>query len=165
MAALAKYRPEVATVLDFERPDQIDEVLSWANEAAQHVRAVVIVAKVPGTIDDMPAAVGSAQVRIGYSVPTSYGGTCVPLWEFGRRSVHLLGGSPQAQLRLRHYLNVVSIDGGMAQQQANWCRYWSRQPGRKGHWNQLGTDQRDGANLECFRRSLDAIRAAWESKS
>lgn len=39
MKALAKYKPNVATVLDFERPEQFDEVMSWAMEAARtHIR-------------------------------------------------------------------------------------------------------------------------------
>lgn len=35
MAALAEHRPHMASVLDLERADQLDEVLSWAEEAAQ----------------------------------------------------------------------------------------------------------------------------------
>lgn len=35
----------------------------------------------------------------------------MPAWEFGRRPVHLLGGSPHAQMEMRHYMNVVSADG------------------------------------------------------
>lgn len=164
MAALAEHRPEVATVLDWERPEQGDEVLAWAEEAARHVRTVVVIPKVPGTVPDIPGRVGGAEVVLGYSVPTAYGATPVPLWEFGRRPVHLLGGSPQRQLELAGYLNVVSADGNMAHQQAHRCRFWSRARTRKGRWVQLrdaGDVREVGANLEAFRRSMLAIRDAW----
>jgi hypothetical protein len=164
MAALADHRPAVATVLDLERLDQLGEVLSWAEEAAQFVGRVVIVPKASGVIDDVPRRVGAADVVLGYSVPTSYGGTDVPLWEFAGRPVHLLGGSPQAQLCLAGYLDVVSLDGGMAAQQACRCRLWAPRYRPLGRWVQLrdtGDGRKEGAPLECFRLSLAAIRAAW----
>ncbi len=166
MRALAAHRPSMATVLDLERVEQLPLVLEWAEEAAQHVRQVVVIPKDFGVIDRIPERIGDADVVLGYSVPTSYGGTEVPLWEFGRRPVHLLGGSPQRQMELACYLNVVSADGNMAHQQAHRCRFWSRRPWgpRSLRWVQLrdaGDERTEGANLECFRRSLESIRAAW----
>lgn len=168
MAALGKHRPAIATVLDFEQPEQLVEVLAWAEEAAKAVtEAVVIIPKVAGMLDAIPSTVGGKPVILGYSVPTSYGGSTVPLWEFGRRKVHLLGGSPHKQMRLAEYLNVFSADGGMPQQQANRGRFWSAQRGPKGHWQQLsstGDTRTEGANLEAFRLSMVAIAAAWERR-
>lgn len=164
LAALARHRPAVATVLDLERPAQLPEVLSWAEGAAASVARVVVIPKFSGAVDSLPSRVGKARIILGYSVPTSYGGTDVPLWEFAGRPVHLLGGSPQAQLRLGRYLDVVSLDGGMVQQQANCCRFWAPRYRPLGRWVQLrdvGDGRQEGANLECFRRSLDAIREAW----
>jgi hypothetical protein len=164
MAALATHRPAVATVLDWERPEQFAEVMSWAEEAATHVGRVVVIPKVPGEVDRIPARVGGAEVVLGYSVPTSYGGSPVGLWELGRRPVHLLGGSPQRQMDLARYLNVVSADGNMAHKQAHRCRFWSRQKGHKGHWGQLGGESEAGSNLAAFRRSMANVRAAWMSR-
>lgn len=168
MRALAEHRPEVATVLDWERDEQEGEVMSWAEEAAMHVRrAVVIIPKVSGTIDRIPARVGGADTILGYSVPTGYGGTTVPVWEFGRRPVHLLGGSPHRQMDLARYLNVVSADGSMAQQQAMRGRFWSRRSGPKGHWAQLadaGDARSEGAHLECFRLSCEFVMAVWRAR-
>lgn len=168
MAALARHRPEVATVLDLEAPDQLGAVLSWAGEAARHVRRVVIIPKYSGAVDSLPRSVGGAEVVLGYSVPTSYGGTEVPLWEFAGWPVHLLGGSPQAQRRLSRYLHIVSLDGNMAAQQARRCRFWSRKSGPKGHWTQLketgDASSGDGADLRTFRRSLEAVRGMWEGE-
>lgn len=116
MQALADTRPNRATVLDLENESQFDEVMSWAAEASQYVsEAVIIIPKVFNIIDRIPHAINGKQVVLGYSVPTQFAGTEVPLWEFGARPVHLLGGSPQAQRELAGYFNVVSADGNYAQ--------------------------------------------------
>jgi hypothetical protein len=46
---------------------------------------------------------------LGFSVPTKYGGTAIPMTAF-RRPVHLLGGRPDVQRRLGSVLPVVSLD-------------------------------------------------------
>jgi len=169
MTALAKYRPKMAVVLDWEHPDQLPEVLTWAEDAAALVsEAVVIVPKVPGQVDLLPRQVGGRRVVLGYSVPTSYGAAPLGLWELAGRPVHLLGGSPQRQRECWHYLaaiaSVISLDGNMAAQQARRGRFWSPEPHRKGRWRQLadaGDLRTEGVPLECFRRSLAAIASVW----
>lgn len=173
MAALARHRPACATVLDWEREEQLPEVLDWAEEAADHVaESVLVVPKVVGGVSSIPRVVGGRRVVLAYSVPTSYGGSPVPLWELAGWPVHLLGGSPQAQMRLWSQLavccEVVSVDGNMAAQQARKGRTWLKNQTRKGHWNQLrtlGDDRQHGVYLECFRRSLEAISEAWAALS
>lgn len=172
MAALARHRPHMATVLDWDREEQLPEVLDWAEEAAQYVRVVVVIPKVFGGIRRLPRTIGGAEVRLGYSVPTRYGGTQVPVWEFGGWPVHLLGGSPAQQMRLAHYLDVVSADGNMAQLMAtSYCAFW--RPGRRPftnswpsilqadgqEWGNGGTDA--DAPYEAFRRSCQNIMSAW----
>lgn len=162
-AAVKHHKPEIATVLDWEHPEQLPDVLAWAEEVAPHVGRVVVIPKVPGRVHDVPETIGGKPVVLGYSVPTSYGGTPCGVWEFSGHPVHLLGGSPQAQLRLRRYLNVISADGNMAAMQARKGRFWSRRPGPKGHWVQLRDvgDDRERPASECFRRSLISVREAW----
>lgn len=163
-AAVAEHRPEVCTVLDWEEEGQLPEVLAWAEAVAPHVSRVVVIPKVPGEVGRVPEEVGGRPVVLGFSVPTSYGGTACGVWEFGRRPVHLLGGSPQEQMRLARYLNVVSADGNMPAQQARRGRFWSRRKGPKGHWWQLrdaGDPRPCGVPAACFRRSLVNIREAW----
>lgn len=167
MAALAQYRPEVATVLDLERAEQLPEVLAWAEEAAQFVQRVVIIPKVFGIIPRLPRKIGGAEVLLGYSVPTNYAGTETPVWEFESWPVHLLGGSPRAQMRLAHYLHVVSADGNYAQKMAaRYCQFWA--PGnalaKDRYWPRLretGKPIMHGAPYEAFRRSCENIAAAW----
>ena len=103
MRGLARHKPAMATVLDLESEDQLGLVLDWAEEAAQHVERVLIIPKVHGIIGRLPRRVGGADVILGYSVPTKYGGTFVSLQEFEGWPVHLLGGSPHAQIVLSGY--------------------------------------------------------------
>lgn len=169
MAALAQYRPHMASVLDLERPDQIDEVLSWAEESAQWVNVVMIIPKVFGIVPLLPRTIGGAEVRLGYSIPTKHGGTEVPVWEFEGWPVHLLGGSPHAQMRTMHYLRVASADGNMANKMATtFGAFWT--PGnakaKDRYWPKLqefdGAEWGNDAPYEAFRRSCENIMAAWK---
>jgi len=168
MDALEKHRPFMATVLDFERIDQLSEVLSWAEEAARFVEVVMIIPKCFGCIVKLPHIIGNKPIRLAYSVPTRYGGTSVPVWEFWNRPVHLLGGSPQKQMRLRPYFDVRSVDGNMMQKAAvTWCGFW--QPGTARYasnrwWPTLkesGSHVVTDAPYEAFSRSCESIMQAW----
>jgi len=176
MQGLAQHHPHMATVLDWETEDQLADVLDWAEEAAQYVDQVVIVPKVPGGIPRLPHHIGAAQVVLGYSVPTRYGGTPLMLWAFAGWPVHLLGGSPQEQMKCWRYLatcsHVQSVDGNTHQYMANracmfWvngtatyarCKYWPTLKEANGGERLEGPD----LNYEAFRRSCANIRQAWE---
>jgi hypothetical protein len=168
IAALEKYQPQMATVLDLEREEQFNEVMVWANEVARIVKQVIIIPKCFGIIDRIPERIGGADVVLGYSVPTSHGGTSVPLWEFGRRPVHLLGGSPQKQMELACYLNVVSADGNMACKMAtSRAAFWRRKKGLKGHWvclREIGRGDEHDAPYAAFGLSMRNIMAAWKER-
>ena len=118
VAAIEQHRPVMASVLDWERAEQLPEVIAWAEMIAPFVQIIMIIPKVIGGVHQIPLSIGGNPVRLGYSVPTRHGGTFVPVWEFGNRPVHLLGGSPHEQRRLTRYLNVSSIDGNMHQMMA-----------------------------------------------
>lgn len=169
MKGLARHRPALATVLDWEEEGQLPEVLDWAEEAAAHVtEGLIIIPKVPGLVAQIPRQVSGKRTILGYSVPTSYGASPLGLWELTGWPVHLLGGSPQRQMELWTYLRgiceVVSVDGSMTAQQARRCRFWSPVATAKGRWvqlNETGDTRPRGANLESFRLSLVNVRAAW----
>jgi hypothetical protein len=165
MAALREERPVMASVLDWEREEQLSEVLEWAEEAAPYVEQVMVIPKVVGGIERLPREVGGRQVVLGYSVPTKHGATPVPFWEFGGWPVHLLGGSPHRQMREWCYLSccseVVSADGNMAQKMAvQRAAYWATERGVKGNWHQLKDGEGD-APVRAFRRSCENIIQAW----
>lgn len=168
--AVRKHHPHMATVLDWERDEQLAEVLGWAEEVAPYVEQVVIIPKVQGGVARLPHRIGGKEVVLGYSVPTKYGGTSLPLWEFGGWPVHLLGGSPQRQLHIAHYVRVNSADGNYAQRMAVrsgqfWMagtakfakdRYWPRiQEADDRKWEE------EGLPYEAFRRSCINMLAAW----
>lgn len=175
MSALAEHKPHVTTVLDWEHPDQLSEVLGWAEDAAQFADVVVIIPKVIGGIQDLPRTIGGKDIRLGYSVPTKFGGTQVPAWEFTGWPVHLLGGNPHHQMKLARYLNAVSTDGNMALLMATrHCAFWDpAKTTKKYYWPTIelydgskwgnGSAKAD-APYEAFRRSCQNIMAAWRNQ-
>lgn len=168
MRALAEHRPTMATVLDWERDEQLNEVLSWAEEASAYCERVLIVPKVQGGIDRLPRRINGRDVVLAFSVPTRFGGTELPLWDFANWPVHLLGGSPHAQMRYAAHLgaiaDVVSADGNMHNRQATkFCAYWvnGTAKGEKDrYWPKLKNWGSD-APYEAFRRSCINIIDAW----
>jgi len=175
ISALAKHRPFMASVLDFERMEQLPEVLAWAEDAAQYIEVVIIIPKVFGGISKLPSVIGGKPIRLGYSVPTKHGGTSVGYSEFVGWPVHLLGGSPQKQMRLTRYLNVVSIDGNMHMKMA--IRYNAFFDPEKitvrGYWPTLKDydgqkwgdgSKKSGAPYEAFRRSCVNIMSFWQDR-
>jgi hypothetical protein len=168
MAVLEQHRPVMASVLDLERREQLSEVLDWAEEAAQWSQSIMIIPKVSGIIQRLPRRIGDADVVLGYSIPTRHGGTSVWSSEFFGWPIHLLGGSPHAQMRhAARMRGVVSADGNMANLLAHRCRFWRQERGLNGHWIQLSEcgdgDWGVGANAEAFRRSCENIMQVWKS--
>ena len=111
LGMLRTHKPRLATVLDWEREEQLSEVLGWAEDAAAFADCVILIPKVHGGVARLPRAIGGKPVRLGYSVPTKYAGTDLFLSEFIGWPVHLLGGSPKNQMKLARYLDVKSTDG------------------------------------------------------
>jgi uncharacterized protein DUF6610 len=167
MACLAQHRPALATVLDWEHPEQLPEVLSWAEEAAQHVRdAVLVIPKVPGAVARIPRRIGGKDVWLAYSVPTRHGASPLFLSELAGWPLHLLGGSPQAQRECWRYLrgiaDVRSMDGNMTKKMAtSRCLYWTEQKSQHGHWQPINRAVEHDAPDECVRRSLANIMGWW----
>lgn len=168
MSALREHKPALASVLDWECPEQISEVLSWADEAAQYVgEAVIIIPKVQGGVAQLPRIIRDKQVRLGYSVPTRFGGTALPYEEFRGWPVHLLGGAPHKQMKIAGFIHVESADGNYAQKialsyaqffapghSATRDRYWPK-------WNDVYHEIGLDAHYHAFELSCINIRAAW----
>ena len=172
MKAIQQYRPRLATVLDWEREEQLPDVLAWADEAARYVsEAVIIIPKVIGGIPRLPRTIRGKQVRLGYSVPTSYAGTGVPKREFRGWPLHLLGGSPQKQYRLAHERgwDVVSADGNYIQKQAGSAAFFHNgicRNAKNKYFPRLKEVRLGDINQNvpyiCFDLSLINIRAMWD---
>lgn len=114
--AVAEIEPVSATVRDICTTQQceqwgvpfydLDATLDMAADLAPHVEQVILIPKYH-CLDELPREINGAQVTLGYSVETSYGGTPVPITEFAGWPIHLLGGSWDKQ---RAYLNLMKDD-------------------------------------------------------
>lgn len=114
--AVRNLRPQYATVRDIMTKTQceqagieyydINQILEMAEEVAEHADNVIIIPKYD-CIDDIPE-----KYMLGYSIPSSYGGTPLLLERFKGRRTHLLGGNWKKQRAALHALgdSVVSLD-------------------------------------------------------
>ena len=121
MQIVRKHRPKYATVRDIMSEHQCKEagiefysfgqIMHWAEELEKYVESVIVIPKLD-CLDAIPE-----RYVLGYSVPTSYGGTPIPAERFRGRCVHLLGGSWKAQLEYLALLgdDVVSLDTNYVQ--------------------------------------------------
>jgi len=188
LAALEKYRPRLATVLDIDRIEQVEDVLSWASDASKLVSdAIILIPKALGVIDCLPREINGLEVRLGYSVETTHGKTDVDVHDFMGWPIHLLGGNPNEQLRLAHpffddrgryvQLAVKSVDCNYHQKSAvKWCQFLDmattdKQSSLFGYkaptkWVQLkeiGLGDIPDAPYEAFRRSCATLAKLWAS--
>ncbi len=169
MEGLAKYRPALASVIDWELHVPLREVLSWAEEAAQYVsEAVIIIPKVHYGIGLLPKHIDGRQVWLGYSIPTSHGGTKVSIREFEGWPVHLLGGDPDVQIRLSRRLDVRSIDNNYIQEAARRAQFRSpATPAKRYGWPTLkesGLGHLHDAPYIAFELTCIAVTMAWQDK-
>ncbi len=116
MSVVSLMKPKYATVRDYMTERQceaagipyysLDEILKWAEDVERYAEQVIIIPKVD-VLHEIPE-----RYVLGYSVPTSYGGTPLPIESFAGRQVHLLGGSWAEQRRMLDILgdDVVSLD-------------------------------------------------------
>jgi hypothetical protein len=126
IAAVEKYRPKYCTVMDIMTPEQcekqevvyhgFDQIMLWAEQLEQYAENVIIIPKYD-CLKDIPE-----RYVLGYSVPTSHGGTPLSVDLFRGRRVHLLGGSWKKQLNYMAALgdDVVSFDNNYILKQARW---------------------------------------------
>ncbi len=150
LSAVKATLPVVTIARDVERIEDLERTLDQARELALWSRHVVVVPK------DIRFAVEMDRIPdnviIGYSVPTRYGGTPIPVSSFVGRSVHLLGGRPDVQHRLSRVLKVFSFDGNRFTVDAAYGDYFD---GRG------FVPHRRGGYYECIRSSLRSINRLW----
>lgn len=123
---VAEYRPKYATVRDIMSKSQCEaagiafypreQIEDWAYELAEYAENVIVIPKYD-CLDQIPEA-----FMLGYSVPTSHGGTPMPLSRFQGRRVHLLGGSWARQRAALAELgeDVASLDNNYLMKSAGY---------------------------------------------
>lgn len=170
VAEIEKHKPKMATILDWDSNSTLDTTMEWANAVSAVLPedgVLIIIPKLSGTIPLIPEFVNGRRVVLGYSVPTKYGGTTVPVNEFGDRPVHLLGGSPQKQLDIAHALNAESLDNNYIQKMATLNCAFTHIPANGARnkrfpmLRELGYNIKKDAPYFAFELSLMNLIAMW----
>lgn len=173
--SIRKYQPYMASVLDIEEWRRLDEYLMRAEEISKYCQVVMLIPKVRGIIKELPRWINGKKVRLGYSVPTRFSGTTVPIDEFQDWPIHLLGGSPHKQIELASKFNTVSADGNYSHKMARFCQFWvngTATYASNPYWPTLLEADRklwgDGSKFadapyEAFRRSCQNIMEYWHN--
>lgn len=163
--------PTIATSLDLEHPSQLDLVMKYSEEISKYVETVIIIPKYTGIIASLPETINEKEIRLGYSVPSRYGKTDVPFFEFGTRPVHLLGGSLHAHLVLSDIMNVVSADANSLMRLSSMGLVWTPFPVIEAFnkyapsLTNLGLSHvRENINTTAFRMSLENYEYAYNSE-
>ena len=159
LAVARAERPALAAVPDILCPDQLPAALAMAEEIAPHAGAVLVIPKCD-VVDALPRRIGGTPIILGYSVPTAYGGTNLPIWSFAGWPVHLLGGTPKRQVALAGYLDVVSADGNMAQKLANRGIIFNARGQGTQYWEAHNGEP--DLPARALARSLGNIAAYWQ---
>lgn len=130
LATVEKWRPKYCTVRDVMTREQcekegieyysLDQILRWAEELEAYAENVIVIPKFD-CLADIPD-----KYMLGYSIPTSHGGTPLPIQAFAGRRVHLLGGSPNKQIAYWQELpdDVVSLDNNYLLKMAAYGQCW-----------------------------------------
>lgn len=130
--AIERARPLTAVLPDILEPSDLDRTLQIASNVAHLVSDALIIVPKCDVFSDLPRTVGNKPVWIGYSVPSRYGASPLPLWMYQGWPIHLLGGSPTQQFELMYYLDVRQADGtaiiSAAKHGTYWDRYWRGTP-------------------------------------
>ncbi len=101
-------RPIMTVARDVEEKGDLRQIIDQAYRLLEFANYVIVVPKDPLLESKLCTAI-PADFVLGFSVPTRYGGTKLSPQAF-KRSVHLLGGRPDAQRRLAEQMPVFSID-------------------------------------------------------
>lgn len=165
MEMVERYKPYMATVIDIEDDETHKKALDWAEEIATCVAKIVMIPKVDLPI---PESINGKEIIIGYSVPTRYGGTKIPIEKFVHRRIHLLGGSPHAQMEIymKYPKSIYSADGNYHQKIAIRNKVWELGTKRAyGMWTPLSDVLGHKCEIDCpylaFEISCNNIMNNW----
>jgi hypothetical protein len=152
LEAVCRVKPTMTVARDVMEDDHIDDVLHEASILAKFAETVVVVPKNANLTRKRRLGVPD-MFRLGYSVPTRYGGTTISPSHF-TGDVHLLGGRPDIQRRLADTMTVRSLDGNRFTYDAKFGDYFV---GSK------FVPHPTGGYEACLRASLSNIAKLWET--
>ncbi|MEW2919357.1 DUF6610 family protein [Ruegeria sp. ANG10] len=152
MWAVKKTKPLVTIARDLEDIEQSEEVFSQAAQLAKHAHNVCIVPKDLKLTGQVNSFVPE-QFMLGYSTPTKYGGTQLPLTDFVNRPIHILGGRPDVQRELASSLQIFSLDVNRFSLDARFGDYFN---------GSRFVPHPIGGYLRCLEDSIKNISSMWE---
>ena len=160
ITAAKQHRPKYVVAGDYLRDeDNTERVNNRARELRDYAENVIVVPKSPGDFAHVPE-----WCVVGYSVPTEYGGTDIPIREYValENQIHVLGGTPHRQFNVVSQLwleNVCSIDGNSIHKAATiGAKSWHP---AVPHWRKVDADD---AVERAYRQSVDNLRSAHEDR-
>ena len=142
--------PLITVARDIESIWDTDTILREAEALARYAKLVVIVPKDRRLARKLDVLI-PREYLLGYSVPTSYGGTSIAPERF-TRPVHLLGGRPDVQRRLGALMPVVSLDCNRFTVDAMFGKYFDGQGFRR---------HPRGGYERCLTDSIRNIDGLW----
>ena len=153
LAAARSTRPLCTVAQDVVRRRDLPRIIDQAFDLAQYADEVIIVPKDVCLARELDTAIPEDFV-LGYSVPSTYGGTRIAPHHF-HRAVHLLGGRPDIQRNLAEVMPVISFDCNRFTLDAAFGKYFD---GKRFRLHPRGGYDR------CLRDSVRNITAAlWEN--
>ena len=147
--------PQLTVARDVTDASRLVEILDQADRLLEYADNVIVVPKDPKLADGLCNKIPE-RFLLGYSVPTRYAGTEIPLSAFDGRPVHLLGGRPDHQRQLAGELAVVSIDANRFTLDAGYGDYFDGETFRP---------HPEGGYERCLEASLQNINALWQDYS
>ncbi|MBG53089.1 MAG: hypothetical protein CML99_11840 [Rhodobiaceae bacterium] len=153
LAAAKAYRPEVTVAQDVVDRAELSKILDQAERLSEYANTVIVVPKDLRLAEYLTSLIPS-RYRLGYSVPTRYGGTEIPISAFGQREIHLLGGRPDVQRDLANRLNVASLDTNRFTLDAGFGDYFDGEKFRP---------HPTGGYEVCLKASLENMNAIWQN--
>jgi hypothetical protein len=158
--AAERHRPKYAVAGDYLRDqDNAAAVHERADRLREFVENVIVVPKSPGDLDRVPE-----WCVVGYSVPTEYGGTDIPLRAYRdiTQPIHVLGGTPHRQLEVAGRLwldSICSMDGNSIHKAATiGAKAWHPTVPR---WRKV--DGEDAVE-RAYRKSVDNLRQEYAAR-
>lgn len=150
--AVRDHRPIFTVARDVTRERDLRGTLSQAYELLKWSQFVIVVPKDPRMGPKLSSLIPQEFI-LGYSVPTKYGGTGIPLHYFRGRKVHLLGGRPDVQRRIARSLDIISLDVNRFTLDAKFGDYFD---------GEIFRPHPVGGYHRCLRDSIRNIEALWD---
>jgi hypothetical protein len=151
LEVVRKIKPIFTVAKDIMNINELDKIIDQAYELNDWCENVIIVPKDLALKDNLEKLIPKDFI-FGYSIPTKYGSTNIPIESF-KRTVHLLGGRPEIQRKLADKLNVASIDLNRIVHDAYYGDYFD---------GEIFRPHPNGGFYQCITDSIKNINNLWK---